>query len=482
MQGKSPEIGIERRTGEMGMKWFWDNKYEEDMGIQEHSMGDNMKYRDCNGESRFYNRKYRKRVYLALTTILILVCISTMVFYGTRLRWNQRTDEVDVSETIDFSYGVNVFDKNNYTDKMCIRNGELINYNVTCVTDYIPITRDSVISAYYYIDKKYIDRINILGYALYDEQKNLLQSNKEVYNNLKTLGVIVPESTAYIRIAISREGIMYSNRDCLLLFDSNMYSEVPVFEEYSKPNPIIGSEPIKSDFVSEPQKIDLFTTELNGLAQGCVEIGNNNFITGFPNEKRFGVFNSQTKTTSIYNYGEDYGHINDMTYNPNTGNVYIATTISNVVPYFNVETMEYAGSITLSDYSPISSAIQGIAYNRNEDKYYVYFANDTNIYVYNSEFSIVETLYTGETDLLYSQQGIETDGKYIYRLLYSQMSLSYLNVHDVITGKFLKSIPIRDMGAEPQSFIYDWDQNYYISTGDNQHVMELKYWNPIKQD
>ena len=163
-----------------------------------------------------------------------------------------------------------------------------------------------------------------------------------------------------------------------------------------------------------------------------------------------------------------YGHANDMTYNPNTGKIYItvmddAAHIAIVDP----STLEQVEQFVLYGEGGTAQPTDGIAYDRVNDRYV--FANATTITgtygqrytVTDSNFNYVKTVVTPQPET-HTIQGIETDGYFIYRALWDDgNNTNYVSVYD-FEGAFVKTIHINN-SAELETVMQDWQGNWYCN-------------------
>ena len=167
-----------------------------------------------------------------------------------------------------------------------------------------------------------------------------------------------------------------------------------------------------------------------------------------------------TYTVRQYDGTPNFGHANDMTYNPNTGYLYVCT-------------MRADGSILVLDADDLSYVETVYALNSGGNPYYVwqicydrlancYYSGDgSSNLVYDSNWNYVRTIQTSAHPDA-TAQGCETDGEYFYRITYNP------NLVDVCTvdGRFVKTITI-PVSGEPEAIMFDWNGNYYFSKNAN---------------
>jgi len=179
-------------------------------------------------------------------------------------------------------------------------------------------------------------------------------------------------------------------------------------------------------------------------------------------------------TSVRYDGNPNFGHANDMTYNPDEDRIYIATMMAdNSIVILNASDLSYVDTIYLSDCNKIPQ----IAYNRNDKKYYL--RQGSEYLIYDSSWNLVERRYAPPQLSGTTGQGDETDGSFIYRLTYGSTNGIYgeKNGLDILTidGKRVGHIKI-DVPREPESIMYDWNGNYYVSTNDVGELSTIRFY------
>lgn len=122
---------------------------------------------------------------------------------------------------------------------------------------------------------------------------------------------------------------------------------------------------------------------------------------------------------------EALGHCNDITYNPITGKLYVATLdASTPVAELNVTITDNAPSFMFTNHIITKDSQNnifipsGIAYDRTNDCYYTFEQNtdETSGYFikFDNNFTYVSDIIVDTTIKKRVRQGIETDGVYIY--------------------------------------------------------------------
>lgn len=172
-------------------------------------------------------------------------------------------------------------------------------------------------------------------------------------------------------------------------------------------------------------------------------------------------------TSASYTSGL-YGHANDMTYNPNTGRIYLTVMDSEAhIAVINPSTLEQIEQFVLYGENGAVQPCHGIAYDRIHDRYVV--ANATTITgtygqrytLYDSSFHYVRTIVMPAPET-WTIQGIETDGFYIYRALWDDTNdTNYVKVYDY-DGNYVKTISVHD-SAELETIMQDWNGNWYCN-------------------
>lgn len=159
--------------------------------------------------------------------------------------------------------------------------------------------------------------------------------------------------------------------------------------------------------------------------------------------------------------GEHLGHCNDATYNTVTNQVLVAVTNNGEIAVFDSD-MNYIESV----YPKINGVIvnsYGIAYNKSNNTYILGLYDNEGIgeyafAVFDAEWNHVKTLEPFSYSP-YVRQGIETDGEYIYRSLYTQNSV---DIYDM-EGNYLSNVSV-GIDGELECIEIDNDGNVYITS------------------
>lgn len=163
-----------------------------------------------------------------------------------------------------------------------------------------------------------------------------------------------------------------------------------------------------------------------------------------------------TYTSVTYNGTPNFGHANDMAYNPNTGYLYICTMLSDgSIIILNASDLSYVDTVYAVNSDGDAYAVWQICFDRKANVFYSGGNELTHVYDSNWNYlhSIVTSAHPDATG-----QGCETDGEYFYRITYNP---NLINVCK-LTGEFVKNIT-NPVTREPEALMYDWNGNYYFS-------------------
>lgn len=236
-------------------------------------------------------------------------------------------------------------------------------------------------------------------------------------------------------------------------------------------SPISGSEDLR-DAVYMRKLYSAWTKDGTSHMQGACTDGTTIWV-GWSEPYVLMKIHIITRKVELYRYSDSdwpFGHINDMTYNPNTNRLYIVSYFSDVPStYGNLavvdpETFEVEKMLTLRKDKKAYS-FHGIAYDRLHNQYILTSAGDQYDF-WDADFNYLKSVSVTryESDTL---QGIETDGSYIYRGLWRNFEKNTIAVYDY-NGNSLRliDVPISGDETEFQDIMYDWNGNWYINTAD----------------
>lgn len=225
-------------------------------------------------------------------------------------------------------------------------------------------------------------------------------------------------------------------------------------------NQIHGGTPV-IEWLDTAVVTSLPSISVNGVKQGACTDGTYIYQIVFNSLSLDGGFflkykiSDGTYTTTAFT-GTQFGHANDMTYNPNNGHIYVATmesdgSVHELDSGFNIVETHYAIGKSGNAY-----AVWQFAFDRKTNHFIS--ANGGGMAVYDADFN-----YLGWFDMPThpdaTAQGMETDGDFIFRLTYNP---NYVDVA-TIAGEYVKTIALPVTG-EPEGIMYNWTNGeYYIS-------------------
>lgn len=218
--------------------------------------------------------------------------------------------------------------------------------------------------------------------------------------------------------------------------------------------------PSPVDWLDTAVVSSLPSISVNGVKQGACTDGtyiyqivfdSSAFTSGFFLKYKI---SDGTYTTSAFT-GTQFGHGNDMAYNPNNGHIYVAAMESSgavleLDTSFNLITTHYAIGKNGSTYS-----VWQFAFDRKTGHFIS--ANSGGMAVYDQSWNYIDWFeIPAHPDA--TGQGCETDGDFIFRITYNP---NYIDVA-TIGGEYVKTIALPVTG-EPESIMYNWaNGEYYI--------------------
>lgn len=162
-----------------------------------------------------------------------------------------------------------------------------------------------------------------------------------------------------------------------------------------------------------------------------------------------------TYTTTAFDGSVDFGHGNDMAYNPNNGHIYVCTMKDDGSIVELTTSFEYVATHYVVGRTGNSYKVWQIAFNRNENQFISAFGNGIAVYDQNWNYL---SYFAMPTHPDATAQGCETDGDYIYRITYNP---NYIDVA-TINGLYVKTISL-PVSGEPESIMFNWSTGeYYI--------------------
>lgn len=201
---------------------------------------------------------------------------------------------------------------------------------------------------------------------------------------------------------------------------------------------------------------------LNQVSQGgCIGADSNVYVV-FHDAGIIENYNLKTEAEKQYTFtGGAYGHANGMTFNPNTGYLYIAAMKGTGEVYvLEPSTMELVDTVYAKDGNGTAFSCWNIAYDRLTRQFLT--ISGLNLHFYNDSFQYVKTLQHEFTaDYVGTRQDIETDGHYIYCVTDLPMNIHVLHMD----GTYVKCISNSGFVGEPESLMYNWETGlFYLET------------------
>lgn len=151
-------------------------------------------------------------------------------------------------------------------------------------------------------------------------------------------------------------------------------------------------------------------------------------------------------------------HANSMTYNPDTGKLYVCTMDdAGSIVVVDADTLAYESTIVLTDgTNPVLTS--GIAYDRTNHRYVCSYG--ANYYLFDANFGYLST-FAPERPSGYTFQGLETDGNVIFRPMWMRSNnTNVVAVYD-FSGNAIATINV-PVSLELEEVMYDWNGNYYL--------------------
>ena len=255
---------------------------------------------------------------------------------------------------------------------------------------------------------------------------------------------------------------MIYNKDGTAISAAYDYQGVSVSAAYD-----VDGNPLFRDFANSTTVSSVYTSTLTSQPQGGCMDGSGNICTCFYTAGMFSRYNmtAGTETTTSFT-SEAYGHANGMTYNPNTGYLYIAGQKDTGEVYILSSSFELIDTVNLTNAGGTAFNCWNIAYDRIAQRF-ITMSGGT-IYFFDDSFDLDDTESYDTSDWPSTRQDIETDGAYIYALSYDT---NYINVFDM-SGTLVKQITNTGFTGEPESLIYDWANNaFYMEGKDSYYVI-----------
>lgn len=170
-----------------------------------------------------------------------------------------------------------------------------------------------------------------------------------------------------------------------------------------------------------------------------------------------------TYTYVKYDGTPNFGHANDMTYNPNNGYLYVCTMLSDgSVIVLDSDDLSYVDTVYITDDAGNPYTVWQFCYDRLTDQFLIVHGNS--ILIYDQLFNYVSSIAI-PPEVNATQQGCETDGTYFYRVTYNPNKIEVIKLSDGSRTKIITN----PMSGEPETLMYNWDNSFYINrTGTGQ--------------
>ena len=221
-------------------------------------------------------------------------------------------------------------------------------------------------------------------------------------------------------------------------------------------------------------------SETGNMQGGCTDGTYVYFInTSTNNLSKYNVLTGE-KTSASFTSGA-HGHGNDMTYNPNTNKLYIATMNNDgAIHIINAETLAYEESFSPLNGSGQSFISSGIAYDRKNHQYIIttggIFDSGHDYLFFDDNWNYKRSMrFVPESRWTY--QGVETNGIFIFRPIYypgNQVIVLDMN------GNLQKYIQFPTLSArEVESLAYDWDGVWYALYNQNPSIYYMGIQNTV---
>lgn len=153
----------------------------------------------------------------------------------------------------------------------------------------------------------------------------------------------------------------------------------------------------------------------------------------------------------------NFGHANDMCYNPNNGYLYVCTMLSDgSVIVLDSSDLSYVDTIYLENVSGNPYAVWQFCFDRDTNHFLS--INGNNLISYDQSWNFVSYITIPE-HIDATAQGCETDGTYFYRITYNPNKIDIIKLSD---GTRVKTMT-NPMSGEPETMMYDWNGHYFIN-------------------
>lgn len=209
------------------------------------------------------------------------------------------------------------------------------------------------------------------------------------------------------------------------------------------------------EFLPTASLTELSSVSLSGYKQGACTDGEYIYhikiqpSVGIKYKISDGTYTTKTLSPDIYNHG------NDMAYNPNNKHIYIAPMSSDGSVVECDNEWNYIATHYLVNHLGSNYNIWRLCFDRETNHFYTQFGSY--LEVYDEEFN-----YLGISSLpshpSTTEQSMETDGYYLYRLCYNPNFIDVSRLEDGLQVKIIE-VPV---SAEPEAIMYDWQGKFYL--------------------
>ena len=205
---------------------------------------------------------------------------------------------------------------------------------------------------------------------------------------------------------------------------------------------------------------NVFTSSITSQPQGgCIDDDGNVYVC-FYDAGKFLKHNIGTGTDTEVSFAPNaYGHANGMTYNPNTGYLYLASINNTGEVYVFDTTFNLVDTLYARDSNGNIITCYNIAYDRKRRRFismssgYMKFYDDNYDFVKQETYNVSDWQETG--------QDIETDGTFVYEMAYNPNKIVAFDMK----GNAVKQISCTNFSGEPESMCYDWINDVYYIEG-----------------
>lgn len=242
-------------------------------------------------------------------------------------------------------------------------------------------------------------------------------------------------------------------------------SGLPVVDVYDKAAARIGFD----QFLDRAILTAMSPATANGIKQGGCTDGEYIYQTSgdtanytYMNIIKYKISDG-TYTVTQFNGTPNFGHANDMTYNPNDHCLYIPTMLDDgSVIVLDASNLTYVRTMYFMDENGSPYKLWQLCFDRITNHF---ISARGNLLVYDQDGNYLSKIVIPTHPDAVSQ-GAETDGTYYYRLCYNPNEIDIIRLS---TGERVMIMPFT-LSGEPEAIMYDWNGNFYISKYTNGDV------------